>query len=173
MANTRNLTHGALSLQDGQANENTFDIAIDEGNLTFTEDKTGVVVKNRGTLDHWSRGEEMPVSGSFTIKFEEYTSKSTRAIVAAGAGGAVTGYSLRDFARDTGGDLTSTNGRTDIFTFDMIFTISNPVSSGDEQEVLTFSDVHADSFTFTEGAEYNTIVCNFRALVNTPSSARS
>lgn len=171
--NTRNLTHGSLSLSDSQTAPNTFAIALDEGNLTFTEEKTAVLVKKRGVLDHWSQGEEMPVTGSFTIKFDQYTSRTTRAVAALAAGGAVTGYSLRDFARDKGGDLTSANGRVDVFTANMTFAVSDPVATGDESESLAFTDVHFDSFVFTEGAEYNTIQASFRALLVTPAPTRS
>jgi len=171
--NTRNLRHGTLSVQDGQTAVNTLAIAIDEGNLTFTEERTGVVVNNRGELDHWSKGEAMPINLSFSIKFDEYASKTTQAVVAAAAGGAVTGFSLRDFLRNGGSLLTSTNGRTDIFTTDLIFSISDPAVSGDEAEVLTFTDFYADSLSFSEGDEYNTIQVSGRALLETPSSARS
>ena len=171
--NTRNLRHSTLSLQDGQTLVNTLAIAIDEGNLSFTEERTGVVVNNRGELDHWSKGEAMPVSLNFTIKFDQYASRTTRAIVAASAGGAVTGYSIRDFLKDGGSLLTSTNGRTDIFTSDLIFTITDPVLTGDEAEVLTFNDFHVDSLQFSEGDEYNTVAITGRALVETPGSARS
>jgi len=171
--NTRNLRHSSLAVQDGQTAVNTLAIAIDEGNLTFTEERQGVVVNNRGELDHWSKGESMPVNLSFTIKFDEYASRTTRAVVADDAGGAVTGYSLRGFLRNQGGDLTSTNGRNDIFTTDLKFTITDPVVTGDEQEILTFTDFYADSFTFSEGDEYNTVAVSGRALVETPVSARS
>lgn len=171
--NTRNLRHGTLSVQDGQAAVNTLAIAIDEGNLTFTEERSGVVVNNRGELDHWSKGEATPVQVSFTIKFDEYASKTTRAIEAAAAGGAVTDYSLRGFLRNEGGELTSTNGRTDIFTVDLKFSISNPAATGDEAEVLQFSDFYADSFNFSEGDEYNTVAVSGRALLETPASTRS
>lgn len=171
--NTRNLRHGSLSMQDGQANANTMTIPIDEGNLTFTEAREGVVVKQRGELDHWSKGEAMPVQVSFGIKFDAYTSLSTQAIVAADAGGAVTGFSVRDFLKNGGGLLTSTTGRTDIFTVDLIFTVQNPAASGDENEVLTFSDFYTDRLVFNEGDEYNTVSVEGRALLETPSAARA
>jgi hypothetical protein len=162
-----------LSVQDGQTLVNTLAIAIDEGNLTFTEERTGVVVSQRGELDHWSKGESMPVNLSFTIKFDEYASKTTQAIVTADAGGAVTDFSLRDFLRNGGGLLESTNGRNDIFTTDLLFTVANPAVTGDESEVLSFTDFYADSLSFSEGDEYNTIQVSGRALLETPASARA
>ena len=167
--NTRNLRHSSMSVADNAA-VNTFAIAIDEGNLSFTEERTGVVVNDRGELDHWSKGEAMPVSINFTIKFDQYGARSATTE----PGGAVTGYSLRNFLRNAeGAALVSTNGRTDIFTVDLSFTITNPAASGDEQEVLKFSDFYCDSFQFSEGDEYNTIAITGRALVETPTSTRS
>ena len=165
---TRNLRHGSLALSDS-GGTNTLAIAIDEGNLTFTEAREGVVVKQRGELDHWSKGEAQPVSLSFTIKFDQYGNRS----VTTEPGGAVTGYSLRGFLRDADAGLTSVNLRNDIFTGNLNFTIVNPAVTGDEQEVLSFTDFHADRFNFSEGDEYDTIVCEGRALLETPGSVRS
>jgi len=166
--NTRNLRHGTLSLSDA-SDTNTLAVAIDEGNLTFTEERTGVVVNQRGELDHWSKGEAMPVNLSFSIKFDEYGNRSA----STEPGGAVTGYSVRGFLRNVDAGLTSTNGRNDIFTTNLSFSISNPATSGDEAEVLKFTDFYADSLSFSEGDEYNTIQVSGRALLETPASTRS
>lgn len=171
--NTRNLSHGSLSLEDGQANVNTMAIAIDEGNLTFTEAREAAMVMQRHELDHWSRGPAQPVRVSFQIKFDAYKSRTTQAIVAADAGGAVTGFSVRDFLKNGGGLLTSVGGRTDVFTCTLIFTIANPMASGDENEVLRFTDFVTDQLTFSEGDEYNTVAVEGRANLESPASTRA
>ena len=173
MANTRNLRHGSILLKDSQATPNTLAIDIDEGNLNFDEASPGVVVKNRGALDHWSKGEEMPVTLSFTIKFTQYGSRSVKSIAGGGAGGAVTGFSARDFLENAGSLLTSASGRTDVFTSNVWFTIANPVVSGDEQEILKFNNFKVEGLKFAEGAEFNTIAVSGRALLTTPVSTRS
>lgn len=170
---TRNLTHGSISLQDGQSNVNTLAVALDSGDLSWTRSKQHVTVNNRGVLDHQSRGQETPCQIQFSIPFDEWGSLSTRAIVAADAGGAVTGFSVKDFLLNTGGLLTSTNGRDDVFACDLIFTVANPASSGGEQEVLTFADFVCDDVSFSEGDEFNTITFSGSALVTEPASARS
>ena len=182
--NTRNLRHGHLSLADGQLGTgsaaNTMVIPIDEGNLNFTEATPAALVKNRGALDHFSKGEEMPVSVSFTIKFTAYKSMTSQAIVPdsgdAGSGpdgGAVTGFTVRDFLLNGGGLLTSTNGRTDNFTCTLMFTIDNPMSTGDEAEVLTFTLFKTEDIKFSEGAECNTLAVSGRANITVPASSRS
>ena len=177
-SNTRNLRHGSLQLRDGQANPNTLAVAIEEGDLSFTESKPGVVVKHRGGLDHWSKGEEQEVSVNFTIKFVEWISKTSpaAAIVAAGAGGAVTSISVREFltGRGVGGALlTSSSGRNDVFTITLRFTIANPASTGDQAEQLDFALFNCESLEFSEGAEYDTIRVSGRALITAPAGTRS
>jgi hypothetical protein len=167
------MRHGSLQLRDSQATPNTLAIDIDEGNLTFDEASPGVVVKNRGALDHWSKGEEQPVSVSFTLKFTQFGSRSATSIAGAGAGGAVTGFSARDFLQNAGALLTTASGRTDVFTTNLWFTITNPVASGDQQEILKFTNFKVESLKFSEGAEFNTIAVSGRALLTTPVSARS
>ena len=173
MANTRNMRHGSILLKDAQATPNSLAIDIDEGNLSFDEATPGVVVKNRGALDHWSKGEEQPVTLSFTLKFTQYGSRSAKSIAGAGAGGAVTGFSARDFLENAGSLLTSASGRTDVFTCDVWFTIVNPVVTGDQQEILKFTNFKCENLKFSEGAEFNTIAVSGRALLTTPTSARS
>lgn len=170
---TRNLTHGSLSLQDGQSNKNTLAIGLSNGDLQFTRTKTHHTISNRGVLDHQSRGVETPVQLSFSIPFDEYGSRSTQAIVASDAGGAVTGYSVKDFLLNTGGLLTSSNGRNDVFACDVLFAIANPALSGDEAEVLQFNDFVCDDVSFAEGEANNTITFSGTALMVEPSSTRS
>jgi hypothetical protein len=185
--NTRNLRHGHLSLADGalaagtsDAN-NTLVVPIDEGNLSFDEQTPGVVVKNRGALDHWSKGEEKEVTVSFTMKYTQYGSLDTHAIATdsgdAGVlldGGAVTGYSVRDFLENRFSELASTSGRTDAFTCTLIFLVDNPMvaAANDAPETLTFTKFKCESLKFAEGAESDTIAVTGRALLTTPASTR-
>lgn len=184
--NTRNLRHGHLSMEDGalaagiaDAN-NTLAVPIDDGNLSFDESTPAVVVKNRGTLDHFSKAEEMPVTLSFTAKFSEWGSKGTQAVVADSGdigslpdGGPVVGFSVRDFLQNGGGLLTSTNGRNDNFTLTLVFLIDNPMSSGDAAETLTFTKFKCTGIKFGEGADANTMSISGTALLTTPASTRS
>lgn len=194
-SNTRNLRHGHLKLIDGALAAGLADadnfmlVPIEEGNVTFDEATPGVVVKARGALNHWSKGEEMPVNVSFTIKYTGFGSMSTQAVAADSGdigvlldGGAVTDFSVPDFLTNrlygstnppVGGLLVSTNSRTDNFTCTLEFTIDNPVISGDQNEVLTFTQFKCESLKFSEGAECNTIVVSGRANVVTPASVRS
>ena len=194
-SNTRNLRHGHLKLIDGALAAGIADAAnfmlvpIDEGNLTFDESTPGVIVKARGGLNHWSKGEEQPVNVSFTIKYTGFGSKTTQAVAIDSGdvgvkpdGGVVTDFSVPDFLTNrvygsvtppVGGLLTSTNLRNDNFTCDLEFTIDNPVISGDENEVLTFSQFKCESLKFSEGAEFNSIAVSGRANIVTPSSVRA
>lgn len=166
-SNTRNLRHGSLVLKDGDSPVNTLPIAIEEGDVSFTEGKPGVSVKHRGGLDHWSKGEEVEVPVSFTLKFVEYVQKTGATV------GVPSTISPRDFLMGAHADLVTTSGRTDAFTLTLEFTIANPVITGDQAEVLTFTKFKAESVEFSEGAEYNTLRVSGRALMTAPTGARS
>lgn len=173
MANTRNLRHGHLSLLDGQATPNSLAIDIDDGNLSFDENTPVVTVKNRGALDHLSKGEEMPVTLSFTVKFSQYGNRTSPSIVAVGAGGAVTGFSARGFMKNAGALLTTRSGRNDVFSCKLVFLIDNPALSGDANETLTFDNFVLTNTKFAEGADTDTLVFTGTALITTPASVRA
>jgi hypothetical protein len=166
-SNSRNLRHGSVVLKDGDTPVNTLPLAIEEGDLSFTESKPGVAVKHRGGLDHWSKGEEIEVPVSFTIKFVEYVQKTGATV------GVPSTISPRDFLMGAHADLVTTSGRNDAFTLTVEFTIANPALSGDQTEVLTFTKFKAESVEFSEGAEYNTLRVSGRALLTNPTGARS
>ncbi len=169
--NTRNLTHGSISLADGAGTPNTLAVALDNGDLNFTRTKTHVTVSQRGVLDHQSRGMETPVQISFSIPFSQFGSKTTQAI---GPGGAVTDYSVKDFLLNIGiGTLTSTNGRNDVFSVDAIFTIADPAITGDENEILTFTDLVIDDVSFAESEEFDGLTFTGTALLTEPTSVRA
>jgi hypothetical protein len=167
MANTRNLRHGSVVLKDGDSPANTLPLAIEEGDLTFSESKPGVAVKHRGGLDHWSKGEEIEVPVSFTVKFVEYVQKTGMVV------GVPSTISPRDFLMGAHADLVTTSGRSDAFTLTVEFAILNPALSGDQAETLTFTKFKAESIEFSEGAEYNMLRVSGRALLTNPTGARS
>jgi len=47
------------------------------------------------------------------------------------------------------------------------------MSSGDENEVLTFTKFKCEGLKFSEGAEYNSIAVSGRGLLTTPVSVRA
>lgn len=167
-SNTRNLRHGSLVCKDGTGTPKVLQFKIEEGNLSFSESRPGQLVKHRGGLDHWSKGEEVETSLSWTIKFVEWGSKSSAALSTTDST-----CSPRDFLMGTFAGMTSTSGRTDVFTTTIVFSISNPMSSGDEAETLTFAQFKCESIAFSEGAECNSLAVSGRALVIAPTSARS
>ena len=167
-SNTRNLRHGSLVVKDGAGTPKVLQFKIEEGNLSFSESRPGVVVKHRGGLDHWSKGEEQETSVSWSFKFVEWGSKSTAALSTSDST-----CSPRDFLMGTFAGLTTTSGRTDVFTTTLVFSISNPMSSGDEAEALTFTQFKCESIAFSEAADANVMAASGRALVIVPTSARS
>jgi hypothetical protein len=167
---TRNLANGSLKLKDGAGTPKVLVVPIDEGNVTFDETIIAHVVLNRDVLDHQTDGEEMETPVSFTMKFAEFLSQAGSAL---GTGAPASTCSPADFIDGTFAGLTSTSGRTDVYTSTLEFTIANPATTGDQNEVLTFTKFHVDRLRFKEGAQYNTLIVEGRALITAPSSARA
>jgi len=75
---TKNLRHGRIRLFSGDTPvrlEKT--AAFTEGDFSFTRNKTTIQVKDRGKLSHLRRGDQEPVSFSFSAKFVDKTLRRT------------------------------------------------------------------------------------------------
>jgi len=159
----RNLKNGSLKIKDGGSNELT--IPIEEGNVSFTVRDEAGVVTNRGALAGFSTPLEEAMEVSFGIKFEEWQGKS-----ASGASPSPVD-ALKKWGNASSWASTTTCGP---FTVDLEFTISKPcTAAGEEDEVLTLPDFHADELSFEEGEEYNMITVRGRCLAVKPTSVRS
>ena len=168
MAKVRNLVNGSLKLIDGTTpTPNELTIPIEEGNLSWTEDDTAPVIKNRGKLAGFADPIENAVELTWTMIFEEYTGKTT-------SGAAV---SPVDFLKKKGAAAAFTGTRTcGPYTIDAEFTVAKPSNCDDpleQKEVLTFADFHTNTIAFEEGEEMDTIVITGTALITTPAAVRS
>lgn len=169
--NTRNLTHGLLTIVDGGAGgaQKTLEIPVQEGDLQFTADPDpAVVVMNRATLSHFTAQAKVPVRGRFTIKFSEWKGK--------GFSGA--NPSPYDAMTKTG-NASSWVSVTECgpYCVDLKFDISNPCSGAgtgvDQAESLLFENVKCGPFSFREGSDYDRIEVEFTALTTAPVSTRT
>ena len=159
----RNLKNGVLKIKDGGSNSLT--IPVEEGNVSFTVRDEAGVVTNRGSLSGFTTPLEEPLEISFGIKFEEWQGKA-----ASGAAPSPVD-ALKQWGNASTWASTTSCGP---FTVDLEFTISKPcTAAGEEDEVLTFADFHADEVGFEEGEEYNLITVRGKCLIVKPTSARS
>ena len=159
----RNLTHGSLKIKGGTSGQE-LTIPIEEGNVRFTVRREARVIMNRGTIQEFSEGDEEPMAVSFGIKFEEWRGKTT-----SGAN-----PSPPDALRKKGNASSWTSVQTcGPYMVDLEFTMTAPCTTGDQDEVLTFPNFHADEVSFEEGQDYNMLNVTGKCKALEPTSVRS
>jgi len=157
---TKNLRDGTLVLSDSGA-ANSITLACEEGDLRFAESNAVINVLDRGDLSHMRQGDEVPVTLSWTLKFIELISSDT---------GIPTAYeAIKNIQAASGWTSTNTDGG-DVFTLDMVFTISTPTAT-EKDEIITFANAHG-AMEFAEGDEYNTLAFTGEAFIVAPEVAK-
>lgn len=157
----RNFRQGCLLVRDGSGVANELIITAAEGDLNFKETDTTFVVKNRGKIAGRSQGDEDQMTVSFTIKFEQWSFLS----------GESDGVSPRDALKGEYGasDWVST-APCGPYSVDLIYQIEDVCGTGGIEE-LTFPRFHADTVTFDEGDEFNTLKVEGTCLASKPIRA--
>lgn len=163
----RNLTHGQLTIVDGSGSPNTLAVPIEEGNLRFTVSRPVKVIMNRGRIGTFAEGNEVPMSVSFTAKFEEWTGRTLTAYA--------TVPSVPDALRKKGNASSWTSTlQCGPYCVDLRFDLSNPCTASgiDQTERLTFPDFHADNVGFEEGDDSDMIPVDGMCLALEPTAQR-
>lgn len=158
---TRNLRDGALVIKDGTGSPQSITITLDEGDLTWTERKNTIEVKDRGALDHTRPGDAESVLLSFSAKWTQLADVAT-------GGATLQLYEFLTFASGAGIVSTSPAGEQDTLTFE--FTITDP--AGNASEKITFTLVYRETVSLSEGDRYNLISFAGRAFIEAPTVAR-
>lgn len=161
---TRNLRNGSITIKDGSGTPKTLVIPIEEGDLHFVVKDNAPLIRNRGALSGYGTPMEEPVEIDFSALFEEWTGKSTTGASPSPAD------VMRQKGLASAWVSTSTCGP---YTVTLVFTIANPCQSGDQAETLTFTKVRIDEIDFKEAPEANKLSFKGRALMTTPTAARS
>jgi hypothetical protein len=158
MATTRNLRDGRIIILDGSGTAKTLTIPISEGDFAFTINRPTFIVMNRGKIDSRKQGDEVPVDLSFSIKFEQWAYSNGN-----------TGMSVPDVLQgiNLANDWISTDG-CGPYAVDIKFEVDNPCDPG-KKEVLVFGKFTADTLSFKEGSEYNSISVSGKALQQLPT----
>jgi len=155
-ARIRNLTHGLLKIKGGNTTE-LLTVPIQKGDVRFGVKRPAKVIMNRGKVDSLAQGFEVPMEVRFSVEFEEWTGRTLSA--------PNNTPSVPDALRQKGNAASWHSVQTcGPYVVDLIFVLSNPCSSGDQNETLTFPSFHADSVEFAEGEDTDTLevmgICN-------------
>lgn len=158
----RNLQDGKITIKDYNGTHSV-QVAIDEGNLEATEDKTRRIVMHRGTIHHVRPGDQVPMSVKFSMQYSEFITASgcTPYEILTRRGNAAAYIGTR-----------STDGAAgpEDYTVDLEFLVNDPGGGSDEK--LTFSDFAVENIGFKEGEMYSTIEVSGRAMVHYPTIAK-
>jgi hypothetical protein len=159
---SRNMRDGTIIIRDGSPTPKTLTLTLDEGNMKFTVKTPSFVVMNRGKIDSRKTGDETPTEVSFGAKVQQWSYDYIN-----------TGLSLYDALRGIGGADAAGWISTDEcgpFSVDIEFRMANPCNPS-QYESLLFKKFHAESVSFSENAEANTLEVSGNALVGEPVRA--
>jgi len=146
---TRNIRDGELIVTDGNAQTVTLD--LEDSGLSWEETRAVINVLDRGDLSHMRQGDEVPVTGSIGLKFQQFYGNASTP-------------SLREIFTRTGNATawSSTNADGgDVYTVSLVFNIYDVDSS--VLETITFNYVCLNgAMSFAEGDEYDTFTAAFQ-----------
>jgi hypothetical protein len=74
---------GKITLKDGTTpTAVSLDVAYEEGNFSFDQTKSDrIVIRDRGTIVSVRKGDDQPITGSFTIYMRQFTSASAGSVL--------------------------------------------------------------------------------------------
>lgn len=148
----KNLRNGTMIIQDGAATPQSITLTLDTGDLSWEETDNLNVVRDRGDLSGLTKGDEEPVTGSFSIKFQQFIKQSFEADP--------TAYeALKNIGAAASWATTDPNN-CGTFATRIIFEIASCVA-GESSERITFEKVHLTKNNFEEGDENNTLSFEF------------
>lgn len=166
---TRNLRDGTLVINDGVAE--TITVALEEGNLSWGITKNIKNILDRGDLSHMRQGDEAPVTGKMTLKFNEFISSSSTSGTGTASAEDPTPYEAFTRTGNAAAWVSTNDDNGDVHTVEMVFTIDDPNAAIDE--TVTFAKVSIMSIEFGEGDEYDTLVIEFQDFETAPTIAKA
>lgn len=146
---------GVIKLRDGTTpTPISLTVDYEEGNFSFEQTKSDrTIIRDRGTIKSVRRGDDQPITGSFTIYMRQFTSASAGSVL--------------DFINKTGsysGNVSSSSAvSTDEYAINIVFEVDgNAVGDSDGDTLATF-DTCICTASFSEG-DPNTITVSFECF---------
>ena len=149
----RSLKDGTVKISDdgGSGGADTLTVDIEDGTFTYSELSPANIISDRGVLDHARKANEEPMTFSFDMKFQSF---STHA--------AITPY---DAVTKTGGASawTSDEPNSDVYAVILEVVITDP--AGGASETITIPRAIIEGVSFAEGDPNDSLTFSGRALV--------
>jgi hypothetical protein len=143
---------GVIKLRDGTSpTPVSLTVSYEEGNFSFDQTKSDrIVIRDRGTIGSVRKGDDQPITGSFTIYMRQFTSASAGSVL--------------DFINKTGSYSSNVSSSsavsTDEYAINIIFEVDgDAVGDSDGDTIATF-DTCICLAAFSEG-DPNQITISF------------
>ena len=146
---------GVIKLRDGTTpTPISLTVDYEEGNFSFEQTKSDrTIIRDRGTIKSVRRGDDQPITGSFTIFMRQFTSSSAGSVL--------------DFINKTGsysGNVSSSSAvSTDEYAINIIFEVDGDAVGDSDGDTLATFDTCICTASFAEG-DPNTITISFECF---------
>lgn len=160
---TRNLRDGQIVIKDGTATPISTTLLLDTGDLSWTEKKNTIEVKDRGVLSHTRPGDQETVDISFSVKWTHLIQ------------GSVTfsdGHMLYELFNELDSLYVSTSGDGEQYTLKIEFTVAAPAGVASTGEKIVFAKVYQESLQCGEGTDFNKIDFKGKDFETRPTISR-
>lgn len=143
---------GVIKLRDGTTpTPVSLTVSYEEGNFSFDQTKSDrIVIRDRGTIGSVRRGDDQPITGSFTIYMRQFTSASAGSVL--------------DFINKTGSYSSNvssdTTVSTDEYAINIIFEVDGDAVGDDDGDTIATFDTCICLASFSEG-DPNQITVSF------------
>lgn len=146
---------GVIKLRDGTSpTPISLTVDYEEGNFSFEQTKSDrTIIRDRGTIKSVRRGDDQPITGSFTIYMRQFTSSSAGSVL--------------DFINKTGsysGNVSSSSAvSTDEYAINIVFEVDGDAVGDSDGDTLATFDTCICTASFSEG-DPNTITVSFECF---------
>lgn len=142
---------GKITLKDGTGIPVTLEVAYEEGNFSFDQTKSDrIVIRDRGTIVSVRKGDDQPITGSFTIYMRQFTSASA---------GSVLDFINKTNAYSSNQSVSSTVA-TDEYAINIVFEVDGDAVGDTDGDTTATFDTCICLASFSEG-DPNQITVSF------------
>jgi hypothetical protein len=146
---------GVIKLRDGTTpTPVSLTVDYEEGNFSFEQTKSDrTIIRDRGTIKSVRKGDDQPLTGSFTIYMRQFTSSSAGSVL--------------DFINKTGSYSSNVSASsavsTDEYAINIIFEVDGDAVGDSDGDTLATFDTCICTASFAEG-DPNTITVSFECF---------